>query len=306
MDRLKGMRVFVAVAEQQGFAAAARRLGLSAPAATRAVAALEARIGSRLLQRTTRALRLTEAGARYLADCKRILAEIEEAEASAAGSHRDPRGQLGVTAPVMFGRMHVAPLLLDFLDGHPQVTARLVLLDRVADLLEEGLDVALRIAHLPDSALQAVRVGSMRRVVCAAPGYLARHFTPTQPAELERLTAITFGAASAGGEWSFAGAQATNPRATLRVTPPSRLTVNAADVAIAAAVAGKGVTRVLSYQVAPELAAGRLVVLLEAYEPPPIPVHLVHLAGRRPDAKLRAFVDFAVARLRANPALNPG
>jgi DNA-binding transcriptional LysR family regulator len=306
MDRLEGMRVFVAVAEQQGFAAAARRLGLSAPAATRAVAALEARIGSRLLQRTTRALRLTEAGARYLADCKRILAEIEEAEASAAGSHRDPRGQLGVTAPVMFGRMHVAPLLLDFLDGHPQVTARLVLLDRVADLLEEGLDVALRIAHLPDSALQAVRVGSMRRVVCAAPGYLARHFTPTQPAELERLTAITFGAASAGGEWSFAGAQATNPRATLRVTPPSRLTVNAADVAIAAAVAGKGVTRVLSYQVAPELAAGRLVVLLEAYEPPPIPVHLVHLAGRRPDAKLRAFVDFAVARLRANPALNPG
>jgi DNA-binding transcriptional LysR family regulator len=300
MDRLDSMRVFIAVAEQQGFAAAARRLGLSAPAATRAVAALEARIGSRLLQRTTRALRLTEAGVRYLADCKRILAEIEDAEASAAGSHRDPKGQLGVTAPVMFGRMHVAPLLLDFLDSHPQVTARLVLLDRVADLLEEGLDVALRIAHLPDSALQAVKVGTMRRIVCAAPDYLARHFTPTQPAELQRLTAITFGASSAAGDWSFTGAQT-----TLRVTPPSRLTVNAADVAIAAAVAGKGVTRVLSYQVAPELAAGRLVVLLEAYEPPPIPVHVVHLAGRRPDAKLRAFTDFAVARLRANAALNP-
>jgi DNA-binding transcriptional LysR family regulator len=300
MDHLDSMRVFIAVAEQQGFAAAARRLGLSAPAATRAVAALETRIGSRLLQRTTRALRLTEAGVRYLADCKRILAEIEDAEASAAGSHRDPKGQLGVTAPVMFGRMHVAPLLLDFLDSHPLVTARLVLLDRVADLLEEGLDVALRIAHLPDSALQAVKVGSMRRIVCAAPGYLACHFTPTQPAELERLTAITFGASSAASEWSFADAQA-----TLRVTPPSRLAVNAADVAIAAAVAGKGVTRVLSYQVAPELAAGRLVLLLEAYEPPPIPVHLVHLAGGRPDAKLRAFIDFAVARLRANPALNP-
>ena len=193
MDRLDSMRVFVAVAEQQGFAAAARRLGLSAPSVTRAVAALEERIGGPLLQRTTRALRLTEAGARYLADCKRILAEIDDAEASAAGSHRDPKGQLGITAPVMFGRMHVAPLLLDFLDRHPLVTARLLLLDRVVDLLEEGLDVALRIAHLPDSALHAVRVGAVRRVVCAAPGYLRRNGVPERPADLASHSAITFG-----------------------------------------------------------------------------------------------------------------
>lgn len=300
MDRLDGMRVFVAVAEQQGFAAAARRLGISAPAATRAVAALEERIGSRLLQRTTRALRLTEAGARYLADCKRILAEVEEAEASAAGSHRDPKGQLGITAPAMFGRMHMAPILLDFLDRHRLVSARLVLLDRVVDLLEEGLDVALRIAPLPDSALHAVRVGSMRRVVCASPDYLARHGMPGHPAALEQSDAIGFGASPAAAEWSFV-----DGGGVLRVRPSPRLVVNSADVAIAAAVAGKGVTRVLSYQVAPEIAAGRLVVLLAAYEPPPIPIHLVHLAGRRADAKLRAFIDFAAARLRADPVVNP-
>ncbi len=303
MDRLDSMRVFVAVAEQQGFAAAARRLGLSAPSVTRAVAALEERIGGPLLQRTTRALRLTEAGARYLADCKRILAEIDDAEASAAGSHRDPKGQLGITAPVMFGRMHVAPLLLDFLDRHPLVTARLLLLDRVVDLLEEGLDVALRIAHLPDSALHAVRVGAVRRVVCAAPGYLRRNGVPERPADLASHSAITFARSPTDAEWSFA---APGTGTAERATPSARLSVNAADVAIAAAVAGKGLTRVLSYQIAPEIAAGRLVIVLAAYEAPPLPVHLVHLAGRRADAKLRAFIDFAADALRANKVLNPG
>lgn len=305
MDRLESMRVFVAVAEQQGFAAAARRLGLSAPSVTRAVAALESHIGSPLLQRTTRALRLTEAGAHYLADCKRILAEIDDAEASAAGSHRDPKGLLGITAPVMFGRMHVAPLLLEFLDRHPRVTARLLLLDRVVDLLEEGLDVALRIAHLPDSALHAVRVGVVRRVVCAAPGYLQRNDVPERPADLASHSAITFARSPAGAEWSFAAAWA-GAGAAERVTPAVQLSVNAADVAIAAAVAGKGVVRVLSYQIAPEIAAGRLAIVLAQYEAPPIPVHLVHLAGRRADAKLRAFIDFAAARLRADKVLNPG
>lgn len=303
MDRLDSMRVFVAVAEQQGFAAAARRLGLSAPSVTRAVAALEERIGGPLLQRTTRALRLTEAGARYLADCKRILAEIDDAEASAAGSHRDPKGQLGITAPVMFGRMHVAPLLLDFLDRHPLVTARLLLLDRVVDLLEEGLDVALRIAHLPDSALHAVRVGAVRRVVCAAPGYLRRNGVPERPADLASHSAITFGRSPGDAGWSFA---APGTDTVERATPAARLSVNAADVAIAAAVAGKGLTRVLSYQIAPEIAAGRLVIVLAAYEAPPLPVHLVHLAGRRADAKLRAFIDFAAHALRASKVLNPG
>jgi DNA-binding transcriptional LysR family regulator len=302
MDRLDSMRVFVAVAEQRGFAAAARRLGLSAPSVTRAVAALEDRIGSPLLQRTTRALRLTEAGARYLADCKRILAEIDDAEASAAGSHRDPKGQLGITAPVMFGRMHVAPLLLDFLDRHPLVTARLLLLDRVVDLLEEGLDVALRIAHLPDSALHAVRVGAVRRVVCAAPNYLQRNGVPERPSDLASHSAITFARSPADAEWSFA---APGTGTAERATPSARLSVNAADVAIAAPVAGKGLARVLSYQIAPEIAPGRLAIVLAQYEAPPVPVHLVHLAGRRADAKLRAFIDFAAARLRDNKVLNP-
>lgn len=303
MDRLDSMRVFVAVAEQNGFAAAARRLGLSGPAATRAVAALEARLGSQLLQRTTRAVRLTETGTRFLADAKRILAEVEDAEASAAGAHRDPRGQLGITAPVMFGRLHVAPLLLDFLDAYPAVSARLLLLDRVVDLLDEGLDVAVRIAHLADSSLSAVRVGNVRRVVCAAPACLERYGMPQRPADLARYPAIGFSTLPPGTDWVF-GANGDGRRVE-RVAPLTRLVVNQADAAIAAAVAGKGVTRVLSYQIAPEVTAGRLVILLEAYEAPPIPVQLVHLAGRRADAKLRAFIDVAVARLRADPAVNP-
>src|SRR5688572_13475332 len=169
MDRFESMRAFVAVVEAASFAAAARQLGQSPPAVTRAVAALEERIGARLFHRTTRSVRLTEVGARYLGDAKRILAEVDEAEASAAGAHAAPRGQLGVTASVMFGRMYVAPVLLDFLARFPGVTARMLLADRVVDLMEENLEVAVRIAHLEDSSLTAVRVGEVRRVICAAP-----------------------------------------------------------------------------------------------------------------------------------------
>src|SRR5262245_52967647 len=190
MDRLDAMRVFIAVAEAQGFAAAARRLAMSPPAVTRAVAALEERLGARLLHRTTRMVRLTEAGTRFLADCRRILGEIEGAEASAAGAYASPRGQLTLTAPVMFGRMHVAPLVLDFLARHRDVSIRLVMLDRIADLMEEGIDVAVRIAHLPDSALTALRVGAVRRVVCASPAYLKAHGTPEAPADPARFAAL--------------------------------------------------------------------------------------------------------------------
>jgi DNA-binding transcriptional LysR family regulator len=289
------MRVFVAVAEAQGFAPAARRVGMSPPAVTRAIAALEERIGTRLLHRTTRIVRLTEAGSRFLADCKRILGELEEAEASAAGSHAEPRGLLAVTAPVMFGRMFVAPLVLDFLARHPRVTARTLFLDRVADLIDEGLDVAVRIAHLPDSSLRAVRVGSVRRVVCASPGYLAARGAPRTPADLSQLDAIAFSLGASPEEWSFASGET--------VSPPARLTVNSNDVAIAAAVAGRGVTRVLSYQIAPELRAGKLEVVLADFEPPPIPISVVHAEARRAAAKVRAFVDFAVERLRADSSL---
>jgi len=296
VDHLGSMRVFVAVAEAQGFAPAARRLAMSPPAVTRAIAALEERIGTRLLRRTTRIVRLTEAGSRFLADCKRILGEIEEAEASAAGAHAEPRGQLGVTAPVMFGRMYVAPIVLDFLARHPGVTARMLFLDRVVDLIDEGLDVAVRIAHLPDSSLRGVRVGSVRWVVCASPEYLAARGTPRTPADLSQRDAIAFSLSTSPEEWSFASGET--------LSPPTRVVVNSNDVAIAAAVAGRGIARVVSYQIAPELRAGKLQIVLSEFEPPPVPISVVYAEGRRAAAKVRAFVDFAVERLRSEKSLN--
>ncbi len=292
MDRLGAMRVFVAVAEEQGFGRASRRLSLSPPAVTRAIVALERRLGASLLHRTTRKVRLTEAGSRFLADCRRILGELEAAEAAAAGAHGDLRGQIGLTAPVLFGRMYVAPILFDFLAQHPRVSARTLFVDRIADLIDEGLDVAVRIASLPDSTLHAVQVGTVRRVVCASPAFLAAHGEPRAPADLQRYGTIAF---SIGGEapeaWTFGGGEAVRPR--------SQLLVNSNDVAIAGAVAGHGLARVLSYQIAPQLRAGELRLVLEGYEPPPVPVSLVTLAGGRAAPRVRRFMEFAVARLRA-------
>jgi DNA-binding transcriptional LysR family regulator len=298
MDRFDAMRAFMAVAEDGGFAAAGRALGLSPPAVTRAIAALEDRVGTRLLTRTTRVVRLTEAGTRYLAVCKRIRGELEEADASAAGAHAEPRGTLNVTASVMFGRLYVAPILFDFLARYPHVVARTLLVDRIADMMEEGLDVAVRIAHLPDSGLSAVRVGQVRRVVCASPDYLAKHGTPRTLDDLERHDAIMFAPGSNAPDWSFPA-----QGRSIAVRPRTQLIVNTAEVTIAAAVAGRGLTRVLSYQIAPELAAGRLRIVLEELEPPHLPIHIVHAEGRRAAARVRAFVDFAVERLRANAAL---
>jgi len=294
MDRIDAFRAFVAVADLQGFGAAARRLGLSPPAVTRAIAALETRLGCRLLHRTTRRVRLTDTGERYLADIRRILGEIDDAEASAAGAQAEPRGPLAVTASQMFGRRFVAPVMLAFLDRYPQVEGRLVLLDRVTDLIEEGLDVAVRIAPLPDSAMSAVRIGEVRRIVCASPAYLKAKGTPTRPADLARFDGIAFAPAAMGDPWSFVVGSR-----RVAVAPRTRLQANDTDVTIAAALAGRGLTRVLSYQVARELKNGRLKIVLEDYEPPPIPVHLVHLEGRRANARVRAFIDFAATRLRA-------
>jgi DNA-binding transcriptional LysR family regulator len=298
MDHLDTMRVFIAVAEERGFSSASRRLALSPPSVTRAVAALEERVGARLLRRTTRSVRLTEAGTRFLADCKRILGEIEEAEASAAGAHAAPRGQLGVSAPVMFGRLFVAPVLLDFLERHPQVTAQTLLVDRIVDLMDEGLDVAIRIADLADSSLSAVRVGWMRRVVCASPAYLAARGMPRVPADLSRHDAIAFSSSAAQSDWPFLSGGR-----TVTARPPAQLIANTAEVAVAAAVAGRGVTRVLGYQIAAELTSGQLQIVLPDFERPPLPIHVVHLEGRRAVVRVRAFVDFAVDRLRADPRL---
>ena len=294
MDHLDSMRVFVAVAEARGFASGARRVGRSAPVVTRAVAELERRLGTRLLQRTTRIVRLTEAGTRYLADCRRILAEVAVAEESLRAPDGKPRGALNVTASRIFGRMFVTPLVLDFLEAHREITIRTVLDDHVIDLIEAGIDVAVRIGPLPDSSFTATRVGSVRRVLCASPGYLARHGTPRKPADLEALDALVFAGASARSEWTLGSG-----RAARTVRPRSTLSTNDADVSIAAAIAGHGVARVLSYQVGDEVAAGRLVRVLAPFEPPPIPVSVVCPAGRNSSPKVRAFFDFAVARLRA-------
>lgn len=295
MDRLETMRVFIAVAEEGGFASAARRLSMSPPAVTRAIAALEERIGTRLLHRSTRVVRLTEAGSRYLSDCKRLLSEIEEAEASAASGHAEPRGQLNVTASVLFGRLYVAPILLDFLALHPHIKVRSLFLDRVVDLLEEGIDVAVRIAHLPDSSLTAIRVGTVRRVLCASPDYLARRGAPRTPADLSAHETIGIALDGNRREWTFEKGSGIE-----KVPIYPRLVVNTADVAIAAAMAGRGITRVLSYMIGPDVRAGRLQIVLPEFEPAPIPVSVVYPEGRRAAAKVRAFVDFAVDRLRSS------
>ncbi|MEN5115122.1 LysR family transcriptional regulator [Brevundimonas diminuta] len=299
MDRLDAMRVFVLVAEEQSFAAAGRRIGLSPPVVTRAVAALEDRLGARLLTRTTRSVRLTEAGARFHADCRRILAEVDEAEASALGAHAEPQGRLAITAPAMFGRTYIAPLLIDFLNRHRGISVQSLFIDRVVDLLEEGQDVAIRIGSLPDSSLSVTRCGSVRHMLCAAPTYLARAGSPERLPDLEEMDTIEFASGPPPGRWTF-----TVEGRTQQVRLNARLITNAAEAAIAASIAGCGIVRVLSYQVAEHLRAGRLEVVLPQFEPPPSPVQIVHAEGRRASAKLRTFVDFAAARLRTAPELN--
>lgn len=300
MDRLHMMEVFAAVADRGSFAKAARELALSPAAVTRAVTALEDRLGARLLLRTTRSVRLTEAGARFLADTHRILEDISEAEDAAAGTHAAPRGILNVTAPAIFGRMYITPLLRDWLDLHPGVSVHALFVDRIVSMTEEGIDVAIRIGDLPDSTLTAIKVGVVRRVVVGAPGYFARHGIPGHPGDLTSHFAVTVdNAALRAVDWRFADG-------LLGARIPSRLSVNTLDAAIDTALTGWALARILSYQVAPHVAAGTLQVVLQAFEPPPLPIHIVHQEGRRVSAKLRGFIDFAVERLRATPAIYGG
>lgn len=292
------MQVFAAVAEEEGFAAAARRLGQSAPAVTRAVAGLEEHLGVKLLNRTTRFVRTTEAGQRYLEDVRRILAEVEAAEEAAAGVNAEPRGQLAVTAPVMFGRRYVMPGIVEYLRRYPDMQVDAVFLDRTVNLLEEGLDVGVRIGELADSGMRALRVGSVRRILVAAPDYLEDRGLPDSPHGLALHTLIASSAGDWGAGWRFHFADGEQ---TVRVRP--RLTVTSNDAAIEAALAGLGITRLLSYQAATELGEGRLVPVLEAFEPPPLPIHIIHRSGPRSPAKVRAFIDLLAQRLRADPTL---
>lgn len=292
MDHLQCLRTFVAVSEAGSLAGAARQRDISAPTATRAIAMLERRLGATLILRTTRSLRLTDAGEQFLADTRRVLAELDAAEAAVTGARAQPQGLLSITAPELFGQRHIAPLLFEFLDQHPQVQARAFFSNRIVHLIDEGFDVALRIATLPDSGLTAVPVGSLRVVLVASPGYLKRHGTPRTPADLARHQAIGFAIDGQGRVgWSLPQHKGVKPLA-------ERLVVNSNATKVAAAVAGQGITRALAYQVTDEVRDGRLRLLLTAHEPPPVPVHLVYPAGRTATAKVRLFVQFAAERLR--------
>lgn len=293
MDRFRELATFVAVAEDGAFNAAARRLNLSPPAVTRLITALEARLGTRLFARTTRQVSLTDAGDRFYAAAARILADLAAAEGLAAGSHDAPHGVLRVTAPVMFGQRFITPILRDFLDRHPAVTAEALFVDRIVDLIDEGLDVALRIGELPDSNLAATRVGAVRRVVIASAAYVAGNGTPNSPADLHGHRLVLPTGTGALPVWDFVAAGA---RHSVRVRPVLR--VNTMVAAIDAARAGWGITRALSYQVADDIAAGDLVELLVDCEDRQLPVRLVQPEGRQAAAKIRAFIDLAAARLR--------
>ncbi len=295
MDRFHQLNVFVAVAEEQGFAAAARRLDLSPPAVTRAVAQLEQRLGVKLLNRTTRFVRTTDAGQLYLEDVRRVLADVETADAAVAGVSAAPRGHLSVTAPAMFGRIFVTPRLVAFLEQYPETEISALFLDRDVNLLEEGVDVAIRIGDLPDSTLRARRIGEVRQVVCAAPEYLQRSGIPQHPQELAQHNLVVSTATGSMHRWQFDGAR------PVRLQP--QLALNTNDAVIEAALSGFGVTRLLSYQVSREVAAGRLQILLEDYEPRPRPIHIVHREGRFTPTRIRAFIDFIIADLGAEPLL---
>ena len=306
MDRLHLMNVFVAVAEEESFAAGARRLAMSPPAVTRAIAELEKKLGVKLLSRTTRYVRATDAGLRYLESARRILTDADEADEMAAGIHGTPRGQLAVTAPVLFGSMFVTPIIVEYLRTHPDVSVSALFLDRIVNLIEEGLDVSVRIGELPDSTMRAIAVGRVHRVVCASPEYLKGKNKLKSPQDLsphtrQRTTQHTIIAAnpvSPGTNWRFG-----TGKKSIDVKISPRLTVSNNDAAIQAALQGFGVTRLMSYQVAGHLAAGRLKRLLVEFEPAPLPIHVLHREGRQASAKVRTFVDLLVERLRGDAAL---
>ena len=287
------MNVFVAVSDEKGLAAAARRLRMSPSAVTRAIATLENQLGVQLLHRTTRRVRTTEVGERYLEDVRRIVADADAADEAAAGNHTQPRGRVVVTAPVLFGRMFVIPGIVEYLTRYPGTEVSAVFLDRIVNLLEEGFDVGIRIGNLPDSNLRATRVGSVRVVLCASGEYLKRRDVPRTPQDLLKHSLIASRAGGSTFEWRFEGR-------LLRVQP--RLTVTTNDAAIEAALSGFGITRLLSYQVARHVEAGELKLVLEKYEPQTRPIHIVHQEGRHTSAKVRAFIDLMAERLRTDLA----
>jgi DNA-binding transcriptional LysR family regulator len=299
MDKFHLMTVFVAVAEEESFAGAARRLDMSPPAVTRAIAALEERLNSKLLNRTTRFVRATDAGLRYLDHARRIIADVDEADEAVSGVNAEPSGQLTITAPVLFGRMFVLPSILEYQRRFPAVTVNAVFLDRVVNLFEEGIDVGLRIGELPDSLLKAIGVGQVRQVVCASLEYLKEHGVPKIPSDLIGHNIVVASAVTPSLDWRFYSG-----KKMLRVKVKPQLTVTNNEAAIVAAIDGFGMTRLLSYQIAPYVASGQIKIVLTEYEPPCLPIHVLHREGRQVSAKVRTFVDLLVKRLRNDKTLN--
>ena len=299
MDKLEAMRVFIEVAEQKSFVAASRKLDLSAPAVTRSIAQFESALGVRLFNRTTRHVRLTDSGARFFEDARRILEDVDQAVAAASGSYAEPKGVLAITAPVLFGQIHITPILTEYLLQHPSVAVKAVFYDRVSNLLDEGLDFAIRIGHLKDSSIYAVPVGSVQRLLCASPAYLKKYGMPRHPSDLADHEIIQASAVESSTTWQF---ESSTGKESVKVTP--RLNCSQNGAAITAARQGFGITRLMSYQVGEELKNGSLVRILGDYELNPIPVNIIHLEGRQANAKIRSFIDLAIARLRANPYIN--
>jgi DNA-binding transcriptional LysR family regulator len=289
MDRIDAMQALVAVADLRGFAPAARKLGLSPSGVTRLIAALEDRVGARLLQRTTRSVTLTDAGARYLERIRRILADVEEAEGAVERERTRPSGRLAVSAPIGFGRLHVSPVMSAYLKRYPEVSGELRLSDRMINLVEDGIDLAVRIGHLSDSSLVARHVGEMRRIVVASNDYLKQRGEPKTPQAIASHETIQFGAMTAPPDWRFV-----EDGHEVRVACTPRLTTNSADAALDYAEQDGGLTRVMAYQAAAALKRGRLKIVLAKFEQPPLPIHIVYPTSRLLSAKVRSFVDLVL------------
>ena len=294
MDRFEAMRTLVAAIDGGSLSAASRALNVPLPTVSRRVSDLEAMLGSQLVVRTSRKLLLTEAGTAYLASARRVLGELAEAERAASGEYRAPRGELLVTAPILFGQLNIAPIVYGFLSAYPEVSVRLILSDNSIDLVGHHMDVAIRIGCLPDSALVARRVGELRWVVCASPEYLSRRGEPSEPAELPNHDCIAFEEFQRYREWPFIDASG----AACLVTIDARFSTNTAEGVTGGAAAGLGIARVLSYQAVDSVRDGKLVPILSAFARQQMPVHIVHAAHQQQPLKLRAFLEFVAPRLQ--------
>lgn len=294
MDRLVAMATFLEIVDAGSMTSASRRLGVPVATVSRRLQELETYLGTRLLTRSTRRLSLTDVGVEYAAACRRVLEQIGDAEQAASRAFCAPRGDLVMTAPVAFGRTHLVPVIAEFLGAFPEINVRLILSDRNIQLLDEHVDIALRIGVLPDSSMKAIRVGSVRRIVCGSPAYFARHGVPGSPRELSGHACISFDMLGPPHLWSFG----TRPGRARTVPVRARLSVNTAEAALDAAIAGLGITQLVSYQADNALRAGELVRVLEPFEPTPVPVNLLYLAQGTLPLKLRSFLDFVTPRLR--------